>query len=61
MRWAKNSQSGNSEAIEGQIDEVREWLPWLELDFDRRAVNRRLKQYATGDESWTWEWIGRQA
>jgi hypothetical protein len=34
------------------IDELREWLT---LDsFDRREVNRRLKQYATNDENWMW-------
>ena len=23
--------------------------------FDRRAVNRRLQQYAVGDEAWQWQ------
>ena len=35
------------------IDELQELLPWLNLeDFDRRAVNSRLRQYAKGDEAW---------
>ena len=36
-----------------EIEELREWLA-LE-DFDRRGVNRRLKQYATHDEAWMWQ------
>ena len=28
-------------------------LPWLRLEqFDRRTVNRRLRQYAAGDDAW---------
>jgi len=35
--------------------EVRTFLYWLQADrFDRRAVNRRLKQDAAGDEAWVW-------
>lgn len=34
----------------GEIDEPREWLN--RDSFDRRAVNRLLKQYVTHDESW---------
>lgn len=49
------------DVVEAKIEEIRDLLPWLELDrFDRRAVNRRLKQYATGDEAWRWEAIGRR-
>jgi hypothetical protein len=25
------------------------------LRFDRRKLNRRLRQYAQGDEEWLWE------
>jgi hypothetical protein len=33
--------------------EVREFLYWLSVNqFDRRATNRRLKQYANGDTTW---------
>lgn len=35
------------------IDELQELLPWLNLEhFDRRAINRRLRPYAKGDEKW---------
>jgi hypothetical protein len=35
--------------------EVREFLYWLSVNqFDRRATNRRLKQYANGDKTWMW-------
>ena|GEM_PF-1777058 len=46
------------------IEEGRRDECWEELhqfvyrlsvnEFDRRAVNRRLKQYATGDDEWRW-------
>jgi pRiA4b ORF-3-like protein len=54
--------AADTDAVEVQIEQIRELLPWLHLDrLDRRAVNRRLKQYATGDETWKWEPIGREA
>ncbi len=35
---------------------IRPLLEWLTLDqFDRRKVNRCLKQYALGDDEWMWE------
>jgi hypothetical protein len=35
--------------------EVCEFLYWLSVDrFNRRVANRRLKQYANGDEPWLW-------
>jgi len=44
------------------IDELQEAVSRLEAyyrfqpnHFDRRAVNRRLKQYAAGNEEWMWE------
>ncbi len=34
-------------------EEIQELLRWLAADrFDRRRVNRRLKQYAAGDDRW---------
>ena len=46
----------------GDLDELREAVERVEAyqrfqpdRFDRRRVNRRLKQYATGDEKWRWE------
>jgi hypothetical protein len=33
--------------------EVKEFMYWLSVDqFDRRTVNRRLQQYANGDNAW---------
>ena len=35
--------------------EVRELMYWLSVNqFDRRAVNRRLKLYAIDDDEWRW-------
>ncbi|MGH9400613.1 MAG: plasmid pRiA4b ORF-3 family protein [Terriglobia bacterium] len=46
----------------GDLDELREAVDNVEVyqrfrpdRFDRRRVNRRLKQYATGDGEWRWE------
>ena len=47
---------GDITALRDRIDEiptVREWL--LTDKFDRRKVNRRLRQYATGDAEWQWQ------
>jgi hypothetical protein len=36
-------------------EEVHEFMYWLSVNqFDRRAVNQRLHQYATGDNEWRW-------
>ena len=36
-------------------EELHEFRYWLTVNqFDRRAVNRRLKQYAIGDDEWRW-------
>lgn len=46
----------------GNMDELQEAAFRLGADqgfrpdhFDRREVNRRLKQYAAGDKEWMWE------
>ncbi len=37
------------------LPEFRQWLYWLKVDqFDRQAVNRRLKLYAEGNNDWPW-------
>jgi hypothetical protein len=37
------------------VEEIPLLQTWLTLDrFDRRKVNRRLRQYATGDPEWQW-------
>jgi pRiA4b ORF-3-like protein len=54
-------EAEEQDVVEGKVEEIRKLLPWLALDrFDRRAVNRRLKQYTTGDEAWMWKSIGRR-
>lgn len=41
--------------IEFYRDELEMYCQWLKKEhFKRRAVNRRLKQYALGDEQWMW-------
>jgi hypothetical protein len=44
---------GDLEAIRDRQAEIDSLSEWLTLEtFDRRAVNRRLKQYAMNDEAW---------
>ena len=43
-------------ALRDRIDELATMKQWLLLDkFDRRQVNRRLRQYAAGDDEWRWQ------
>jgi hypothetical protein len=43
------------ETIRDRVEDIEDLRDWLALDaFDRNAVNRRLKQYATGDDAWRW-------
>lgn len=50
---AEDITARDLEAVEDRIDELQPWREWLRLDrFDRRAVNRRLAQYAAGDAGW---------
>ena len=44
------------EGLRDLAEDIEELREWLTLDnFDRRAVNRRLKQYASNDENWMWQ------
>ncbi|CAE6869022.1 hypothetical protein R75461_08464 [Paraburkholderia nemoris] len=44
------------EAIRDRREDIEALREWLTLDdFDRREVNRRLKQYATRDAAWMWQ------
>lgn len=46
-------ETNDLEGIRDLTEDIEEIREWLTLDsFDRRAVNRRLKQYATNDENW---------
>ena len=49
-------KNNDLEALRDLAEEIEGLREWLTLDnFDRRAVNRRLKQYAANDEAWMWE------
>jgi Plasmid pRiA4b ORF-3-like protein len=49
-------QAGDLEAIEDVREEWAELHYWMNREqFDRRTVNRRLQQYAVGDEAWQWQ------
>ncbi len=42
-------------ALRDLAEEIPALQPWLTRDhFDRRKVNRRLRQYAIGDAEWRW-------
>jgi hypothetical protein len=42
-------------ALRDLAEELPEIQTWLTLDkFDRRTVNRRLREYATGNANWRW-------
>ena len=44
----------DADALENHVDNINELREWLTLDeFDRRAVNRRLRQYANHEMAWT--------
>ena len=46
-------KTGNTEALDYRIEDLQPWQEWLMLHrFDRRRVNRRLRQYAEGASEW---------
>jgi len=54
LREALNAK--DEEAVWDRVEELRSWREWLSLDtFDRRTVNRRLRQYGAGNDDWQWE------
>jgi hypothetical protein len=49
----EDMRAGDLEAIRDRQAEIDSLSEWLALEtFDRRAVNRRLKQYAMNDAAW---------
>jgi hypothetical protein len=43
----------DTEALDGPLEELAIWREWLAMyHVDRRAVPRRLRQYAPGDDNW---------
>lgn len=48
-------ETNDLESICYRTEDVEDLHEWLTLDtFDRSAINRRLKQYATNGENWMW-------
>jgi hypothetical protein len=56
QRLLEDVKNRDLESIQAQMESIRSLLGWLTLDqFDRRKVNRRLRQYALDDKEWMWE------
>jgi hypothetical protein len=54
-RLVESVNTGDRDAIRDQAEVITSLRECLELDrFNRRRVNRRLRQYAAGDEEWRW-------
>ncbi len=54
-RLVESVDAGDREAVRDQLEVIESLREWLDLDrFDRRRVNRCLRQYAAGDEDWRW-------
>jgi hypothetical protein len=52
-RLVEGVEAGDRDAIQDHLEVIESLRAWLTLDqFDRRAVNRRLRMYAAGDERW---------
>jgi hypothetical protein len=52
-RLVEGVEAGDLDAVQDHLDVIDSLRAWLTLDrFDRRAVNRRLRLYAAGDERW---------
>jgi hypothetical protein len=52
-RLVESVEAGDRDAVQGHLEVIESLRAWLTLDqFDRRAVNRRLRLYAAGDVRW---------
>ena len=52
-RLVERVKAGDLEAVQDHLEVIESLRAWLTLDqFDRRAVNRRLRLYAAGDGRW---------
>jgi hypothetical protein len=52
-RLVESVEAGDLDAVQDHLDVIESLRAWLTLDqFDRRAVNRRLRLYAAGDARW---------
>jgi len=55
-QMAEDVGAGEIEVARARLEEILLLREWLMLErFDRRAVNRRLKQYADGDKQWLYK------
>ena len=52
QRLVEIVESGESDEYVEELHDLRYWL--MVERFDRTTVNRRLRQYACGDEAWQW-------
>ena len=56
QRLSEDVKNRDTGSIQSHMESIRSLLEWLTLDrFDRKKVNRRLRQSALGDEEWMWE------
>jgi hypothetical protein len=46
---------GNMDELQEAVINIEEYFRFRPDHFDRRTVNRRLKQYAADDKEWLWE------
>jgi hypothetical protein len=46
---------GDIDALQEAVDRLETYEQFRPGRFNRRKLNRRLKQYAQGDEEWLWE------
>ncbi len=46
---------GDVDAFQEAVEEVEAYVRFRPNCFDRRTVNRRLRQCADGSEEWRWE------
>ena len=54
-------ETGDTETLDYRLEELQPWQEWLMLHrFDRRRVNRQLRQYAEGAPEWMNTRGGRQ-
>ena len=52
-RLVESVEAGDLDGLRDELEAIESLREWLTLDrFDRRAVNRRLRLYAAGDERW---------
>jgi hypothetical protein len=53
---AESAEAGDLDTVRDQLEVIESLRAWLTLDrFDRRRVNRRLRQYTAADERWRQE------